>query len=83
MSKKEKKEDSTNDSHIILTGVVTNVVNGIISVDVLVGENSLSITCHPGGKLRKNSIMIIKGDRVDVKVSPYDFSKGFVIFRHK
>lgn len=35
------------------------------------------------GKMRQNKIQILEGDRVKVEVSPYDLSKGRVIFREK
>lgn len=35
------------------------------------------------GKMRKNRIRILTGDRVDVEMSPYDLSKGRITYRHK
>lgn len=35
------------------------------------------------GKMRKNRIRILMGDRVDVEMSPYDLSKGRITYRHK
>jgi len=35
------------------------------------------------GKMRKYSIRIIPGDRVDIEMSPYDLSKGRIVYRHK
>jgi translation initiation factor IF-1 len=35
------------------------------------------------GKMRKNRIRILIGDRVDVEMSPYDLTKGRITYRHK
>lgn len=73
----------TDTDHIVLTGEVINVQNGFIFVEVPAGDSVKTITCYPGGKLRKNSIVIIKGDIVDIKCSPYSLDKGIVTFRHR
>ena len=41
------------------------------------------ITAVPKGKMRKFRIRVMVGDRVDVEMTPYDLSKGRIIFRHK
>jgi translation initiation factor IF-1 len=73
---------SDNGDKVRLTGTVTNVSNSIIFVEVKHGDRQLNIAGYPGGKLRKNSIMITLGDTVDVEVSPYDLTKGRVVYRH-
>lgn len=35
------------------------------------------------GKIRKNKIKILAGDRVEIEMSPYDLSKGRIVFRYK
>ena len=44
-------------------------------------ENGHIVTAHTAGKLRKNRIRVLQGDRVRLEVSPYDLSKGRIIFR--
>ena len=44
-------------------------------------ENGHIVTAHTAGKLRKNRIRILSGDNVKVAISPYDLSRGRVIFR--
>ena len=44
-------------------------------------ENDHVITAHISGKMRKNYIMILTGDKVKVEMSPYDLSKGRITFR--
>ena len=46
-------------------------------------ENGHIITAHTAGKLRKNRIRILNSDNVNVEVTPYDLTKGRIIFRHK
>lgn len=46
-------------------------------------ENGLEALVHLGGKLRKNFIRVIPGDRVTVELSPYDLKRGRITFRHK
>ncbi len=45
-------------------------------------ENGHNLVAYTGGKMRKNNIRVLAGDKVSVELSPYDFSKGRVIFRH-
>ena len=46
-------------------------------------ENGHSIIAYTGGKMRKNRIRTLAGDRVTIEMTPYDMTKGRVIFRHK
>lgn len=41
------------------------------------------VYAHLAGKLRRFRIRVVLGDRVTVAVSPYDLSKGRIVFRHK
>ena len=44
-------------------------------------ENGHTVTAHTAGKLRKNRIRVLQGDNVTVEMTPYDLSKGRIIFR--
>mgnify|MGYP002701008980 FL=1 len=44
-------------------------------------ENEHIVTAHAAGKLRKNRIRVLQGDNVTVEVTPYDLTKGRIIFR--
>ena len=46
-------------------------------------ENDHMLLAHTSGKMRKNRIRILVGDRVRVEMTPYDLTKGRVIFRYK
>ncbi len=44
-------------------------------------ENGHVVTAHISGKMRKNYIRILTGDKVTVELTPYDLSKGRIVFR--
>ena len=44
-------------------------------------ENNHEVLAHTAGKLRKNRIRVLQGDNVTVEVTPYDLTKGRIIFR--
>ena len=46
-------------------------------------SNGASILAYAGGKVRKNRIRILAGDRVTMEISPYDLTRGRISFRHK
>ena len=45
-------------------------------------DNGHELVAYTGGKMRKNHIRIIAGDDVTLELSPYDLSKGRIMFRH-
>jgi translation initiation factor IF-1 len=46
-------------------------------------ENGHSILAHIAGRLRRHRIKILPGDRVDLEMSPYDLTKGRIIYRYR
>ncbi|MBV9576907.1 MAG: translation initiation factor IF-1 [Gammaproteobacteria bacterium] len=46
-------------------------------------ESGHIVLAHISGKMRKNYIRILKGDKVTVEMTPYDLTKGRITFRHK
>ena len=44
-------------------------------------ENNHEVLAHTAGKLRKNRIRVLTGDNILVEVTPYDLTKGRIIFR--
>ncbi len=46
-------------------------------------ENDHEVLAHSSGKMRKNRIRVLAGDKVTVEMTPYDLSKGRITFRHK
>ena len=60
--------------------VVEKLPNAMFKVEL---ENKHIITAHISGKLRLNFIKIIPGDKVLIQMSPYDLTKGRIIWRDK
>ena len=46
-------------------------------------ENGHVVIAHISGKMRKNHIRILTGDKVTVEMTPYDLSKGRIVFRSR
>jgi translation initiation factor IF-1 len=46
-------------------------------------DNGHVVTAHISGKMRKNYIRILKGDKVTVELTPYDLSKGRIVYRSR
>ena len=62
-------------------GVVNELLPGATFRVTLV--NSHEIIAHSSGKIRKNRIRILVGDKVTVEMTPYDLTKGRIIHRFK
>ena len=60
--------------------VVETLPNTMFRVEL---ENGHKITAHISGKMRKHYIRILTGDKVKVEITPYDLSKGRIIFRER
>lgn len=66
---------------IEFTGTVTELLpNAMFRVTL---DNEHTILAHTSGKMRKNRIRVLAGDRVNVEMTPYDLSKGRITFRFK
>ena len=60
-------------------GKVTDLLpNAMFRVQL---ENGHVVTAHTAGKLRKNRLRVLQGDNVTVEMTPYDLTKGRIIFR--
>jgi translation initiation factor IF-1 len=46
-------------------------------------DNGHTVLAHTSGKMRKNRIRVLAGDRVTVEMTPYDLTKGRITFRFK
>lgn len=66
--------------HVEAHGVVLTSVRGVLKVELDSGQ---TIAAHLSGKMRKNKINVVPGDRVQVELSPYDMSKGIITYREK
>jgi translation initiation factor IF-1 len=62
-------------------GLVTELLpNAMFRVKL---ENNHEVLAHTAGKMRKNRIRVLAGDEVMVEVTPYDLTKGRIIYRFK
>jgi translation initiation factor IF-1 len=46
-------------------------------------DNGHEVLAHTSGKMRKNRIRVLAGDKVNVEMTPYDLTKGRITFRRK
>ena len=70
------KEDT-----VEVTGVVLeSLPNAMFRVEL---ENKHQVLAHVSGKMRKNFIRILTGDRVLIELSPYDLTRGRITYRYK
>ena len=67
------------EDHIEMEGTVRETLpNTMFRVEL---ENGHVVTAHISGKMRKNYIRILTGDKVTVQLTPYDLSKGRITYR--
>jgi len=60
--------------------VVEALPNAMFTVEL---ENGHSVLAHLAGKMRKNYIRVLPGDRVIVELSPYDLTRGRITYRYR
>ncbi len=66
---------------IEIEGVVVEVLrNAVFKVKL---SNGFIITAYLGGKMHLNNIRVLLGDKVQVEMSPYDLTKGRIVWREK
>ncbi|HPR64750.1 MAG TPA: translation initiation factor IF-1 [Thermoanaerobaculia bacterium] len=64
----------------VVGAVIEVLPNGMFRVEL---ENKHKILAHVSGKMRKHFIRILPGDKVLVEITPYDLSRGRIIYRYK
>ena len=80
---KKKKADSGSskeDAIEVMATVIEPLPNAMFRVEL---ENKHQVLAHISGKMRKNFIRILAGDRVAVELSPYDLTRGRIVYRYK
>ena len=66
---------------IEFSGTITELLpNATFRVEL---ENGHTVLAHTSGRMRKNRIRVLAGDKVTVEMTPYDLTKGRITFRHK
>ena len=69
------------EDHIEMEGVIVDTLpNTMFRAEL---ENGHVVTAHISGKMRKNYIRILTGDKVKVELTPYDLSKGRIVYRSR
>ncbi len=68
------------DEAIEVTGIISKTERGRFRVQL---ENGMEVTCTISGRLRTNKIKLLEGDKVNVELSPYDLTKGRIVWRYK
>lgn len=64
----------------VMGKVVEKFKAGMFSIELDAGRTILATM---GGKLRRNRIRVMNGDRVSLEMSPYDLTRGRITYRHK
>lgn len=73
--------DMAKEEQIIMDGtVVETLPNTMFRVEL---ENGHIVIAHISGRMRKNYIRILTGDKVKVELTPYDLTKGRIVFRDR
>jgi len=76
-----RKDWMSKEDNIEVTGVVLEKFpSGLFSVQL---EHNRVVLAHLAGRLRRNRIRVLAGDRVTLELSPYDLTKGRITFRHR
>ena len=68
------------EENIPLTGVILEILKGD---NFRVKTDKHEAICKPSGKIRKHHINLIPGDKVEIEVSPYDLTRGRIVYRIK
>jgi translation initiation factor IF-1 len=71
---------SKEDAIEVMATVMDLLPNAMFKVKL---ENNHEVLAHISGRMRKNFIKILPGDRVAVELSPYDLNRGRIVYRYK
>jgi translation initiation factor IF-1 len=77
--RRNEEEPEDKEAAIELEGTVTSVLAGTMFRVKL--PNAHEVLAHISGKIRKNFIRVLPGDKVKVELSPYDLTRGRITFR--
>lgn len=65
----------------VMATVIETLPNALFRVEL--EDNQHEVLAHISGKMRKNFIRILPGDKVLVELSPYDLTRGRIVYRYK
>ena len=72
--------NSKEDAIEVMATVIEPLPNAMFRVEL---ENKHQVLAHVSGKMRKNFIRILAGDKVAVELSPYDLTRGRIVYRYR
>ncbi len=78
--KRSRAKSGKEDAIEVMATVIEPLPNAMFRVEL---ENKHQVLAHISGKMRKNFIRILPGDRVAVELSPYDLTRGRIVYRYK
>jgi translation initiation factor IF-1 len=78
--KKNNGDSGKEDAIEVMATVLEPLPNAMFRVQL---ENKHQVLAHISGKMRKNFIRILAGDKVVVELSPYDLTRGRIVYRHR
>ena len=78
--KKPEEGAGKEDAIEVMATVIEPLPNAMFRVQL---ENKHKVLAHISGKMRKNFIRILPGDKVAVELSPYDLTRGRIVYRYK
>jgi translation initiation factor IF-1 len=78
--KKATDGNPKEDAIEVMATVIEPLPNAMFRVQL---ENKHQVLAHISGKMRKNFIRILAGDKVAVELSPYDLTRGRIVYRYK
>ncbi len=64
----------------VMATVLETLPNAMFRVEL---ENKHQVLAHISGRMRKNFIRILPGDKVSVELSPYDLTRGRIVYRYR
>ncbi len=80
-AKRVERAGPTKEESLTVEGTIVEALpNVMFRIDL---DNGHRILGHISGKMRKNYIRILPGDRVSVELSPYDLTRGRITYRHR
>jgi len=67
-----------------IEGVIKEALpNSMFRVEIEIGDKKHEVLAYVSGKMRKFFIKILPGDAVTLEMSPYDLTRGRIVYRHK
>ena len=80
MRPREQKEPDKEKAIRVMGTVTEKLPNAVFRVEL---ENRHEVIAHVSGKIRMRFIRIMPGDKVTLEISPYDLTRGRIVYRHK